>query len=448
MDMRVEIREIPVTALFLGKDNPRISESIPAWNQREIIREIARIQNRRLTVLAEDILNYGLDPSELPIVCESEDQKGRYVVLDGNRRLASLKILENPDLVKGAETGIHSKMRELSARYLDPVETVSCVVFEARDAARHWLELKHTGQVGGAGRVPWGAQETERFRSERRQKEPQTQALDFLEARNMLSRERRIQVKSTTLSRLLQTPAVRERLGVEIVNGALRARADQDQVAQALKHVVDDIVDGRLTVGDVYRVGQRKKYADNLPGSVEVDLVHEPGKGETLGKPGKKAAAKKKPQSRPHRPRSLLIPQDCLLDVTNQRCSLIEQELRTLDLESTPNAVGVLLRVFLELSVDWHIESYKLTVPGSGDRRTLRAKLQAVVDDLVDSGRLTKQAAKAARRAGQKGSLDDPSVTLLQEWVHNLMMFPSPSDLRSQWDNLQSMFQALWRVDG
>ena len=443
----MEIREIPVTAMLLGKDNPRISANIPTGAQREILREIARIQNRRLVALAEDILNYGLDPSELIIACESENQKGRYVVLDGNRRIASLKILNNPDLVKGAESGIHSKMKELSGRYRDPIEAVGCVVFEDRDAARHWLELKHTGQVGGAGRVPWGAQETERFRSEGRQKEPQTQALDFLESWNMLPRERRLKVKSTTLSRLLQTPAVRERLGVDVVKGELLVRADQDQVARALKHVVDDIVEGRLTVGDVYRVGQRKKYADNLPSSVEVDLIHELGKGEPLGKPGKKSVTKKQATSRPYRPRSLLIPQDCLLDVKSHRCSLIEQELRKLDLESTPNAVGALLRMFLELSVEWHINDSKLTVPGAGGRPRLRAKLQAVVDDLVDSKRLNKQAAKAARRAGQKGSLDDPSVTLMQEWVHNLEMFPSPSDLRSQWDNLQGLFVALWRVE-
>ena len=439
----METREIRVADLLLDEKNPRRNEDTSG--QRDIVREIARLQGKKLVALAMDILENGLDPSELTITCPSNDREGLYVVLDGNRRLASLKLLENPELIKAAETKIYSRMSKLAEKYrIAPIDTVTCVVYENRDEARHWLELKHTGEVGGAGKVPWGGQETARFRSESSALEPHMQALNFLETKGLLSRERKSKVAVTTLGRLLQTPDVRERLGVEVVDGQLRALGDQDEVARALKHVTDQIADGSLTVGDVYRVEQRRRYANDLPESIAVDLIHNPGEGEILGQPSSSRKAKRPPRPRPRPPRSMLIPPDCFLDVADARTGQIEQELRTLRLEKSPNAVSVLLRVFLELSVDWHIDKFKVAVPGAGKRPELGTKLKAVADHLVSDGKLTKQAARPARRAAQKDSWANPSVTLMHDWVHNLKMFPSPIDLRSHWDSLQDLFEAIW----
>ena len=77
---------VPVADLLLDEQNPRLAT--PNQGQASTIRAIAESQGSRLLVLADDIVEHGLDPSHLFIVME-ENQ--RYIVLDGNRRAAALK---------------------------------------------------------------------------------------------------------------------------------------------------------------------------------------------------------------------------------------------------------------------------------------------------------------------------------------------------------------------
>lgn len=83
--------------LLIDEENPRISQ--PNAGQHKAMQALARHQGQKLLKLATDIVHYGLNPSELPIVMPFKDELERYVVLEGNRRLAALKALENPELI-------------------------------------------------------------------------------------------------------------------------------------------------------------------------------------------------------------------------------------------------------------------------------------------------------------------------------------------------------------
>lgn len=139
--------------------------------------------------------------------------------------------------------------------------------------------------------------------------------------------------------------------------------------------------------------------------------------------------------------RERLIPGNCVLNITDIRIRNIERELRRLDLESAPNALGVLFRVFVELGADAYIQRRKLP---TAERASLATKINDVTSDLVSRGVITDQEAVPARRASQKDSLLLPGVTLMNGWVHNFHVAPSPADLRTAWDNLQQWLVALW----
>ena len=146
-------------------------------------------------------------------------------------------------------------------------------------------------------------------------------------------------------------------------------------------------------------------------------------------------------QARIAQKRDRLIPSDCVLSVKEPRIRDIERELRRLGLESYPNAISVLLRVFLELSVDWYISGNGL---GVSEQAALGTKLKATADDLVQRQKLTQIQAAPVRRAAQRNTFLGPSVTQMNLWVHNQHMFPGPSDLRAEWDGLQDWFLAVW----
>ena len=119
----------------------------------------------------------------------------------------------------------------------------------------------------------------------------------------------------------------------------------------------------------------------------------------------------------------------------------IENELRRLSLGSYPNAISVLFRVFFELSADAYISRNHVSVP---DKAQLATKVQRATHDLVTKKKLTPQQAKPVNKACQKDSYLGPSITLMHDYIHNIHMFPTAADLRSDWNSLQPWFTAVW----
>src|SRR5712691_7391784 len=127
--------DVPVANLRLDIANPRFETE--QENQRDDIRQMAEDQSDKLLNLAEDVVAFGLDPSSLAIVIRDEANPERYITVEGNRRLAALKVLHNPDLVKGVWTANReSHLKKLSeAFHAEAITQVPCVVMPDRDAA-------------------------------------------------------------------------------------------------------------------------------------------------------------------------------------------------------------------------------------------------------------------------------------------------------------------------
>ena len=427
-----------ISDLKLDEENPRLVT--PNQGQHRTIRSLAASQGARLQALATDIVQYGLDPSDLFVVMESED--AGYTVLDGNRRVTALKVLENPEIVKDAVSNeVLRALKRLSRKYeLWNIDAVLCIVVNDRSEADHWIELRHTGYHGGAGPERWGPDEGARFRARTGGfKDAETQALNFLQQRGYIDSEFRSKVPTSTYRRLLRTPGVREKLGVDWQDNTLLVTGDEDAVAKALLHVAKDLSTRRVTSRDLGLSEDRIRYAESIPPEIVVD--------QSATQPGQRADTSKERQSSSstlprRRTRDQLIPSSFVLNVTDDRIRDIETELRKLSLQQYPNAVSVLFRVFLELSVDAYIERVGILKVNEGDN--LGHKLRLATQDLVDKKKLTFQKAKVVRRAAQRDGYLGPSITGMNQYVHNKHLFPGPSDLRADWDSLQPWFGAVW----
>lgn len=432
---------IAVTDLLIDEENPRIPQ--PNVGQREAIRSLAKEQERKLQNLAKDIVAYGLNPSELPIVIKFEEEN-RYVVVEGNRRLAALRALENPDLlVDAVASSVLSEIRALSRQYqAAPVDSISCIVAKDRDEARHWIELRHTGEREGAALVPWGADDTARFRARSEGlTDIATQALTFLQQRGDITSDFRRHIPVTSYRRLLQTPEVRTKLAVEFEDGKLKLLGAEEDIAASLLWIAQDLESGTTRTEHIYTKKDRVDYANRLPSNVTVTPTRKTGEGIDVSTRIPEHPTKKTPTRKTTKPRDKLIPRDCVLNVTDTRLRDIETELRRLSLTDYSNAVSVLFRVFIELSADAYIDRIKLA---TSINAKLAAKLQDVTNDLTTRQKLTKQQAIPVRRACQKDSLLAPSVTMMHQYIHNKHVFPGPSDLRASWDSLQPFVIAVW----
>ena len=150
--------------LLLDLENPRISK---ADSQRGALQKIIEDQDVKLVVLAESIVSDRLNPMDRWLVIKSQTELGRFVVIEGNRRLATLRILNNPAVLKDLEvrSPVKRRLEELSEQFdLDAIGKIDCFEVADRAEGATWLNQRHTGENKGRGIVNWGGVATARFR--------------------------------------------------------------------------------------------------------------------------------------------------------------------------------------------------------------------------------------------------------------------------------------------
>ncbi|MDQ5821523.1 MAG: hypothetical protein M3540_08790 [Actinomycetota bacterium] len=446
-----EIVEIPISDLLLSSENPRLSGA--SSNLQETALELAQKQPEGTIKLAEDIVSNGLDPTALPAVVATSDRRKRYRVLEGNRRILALRALETPALISPVlSPALGRRLNELSAKYeSDPLYTVTCTLFATEDEALHWIELRHTGMNQGVGLVEWGSDEKARFRERHAGKRnPSRQFIEFVEGAGELSDAARASNRKilTNVERLIETTYVREKLGIDVAQGELVGLFPAKELAKGMTRVVEDLKTGKITVPQLYHAHDRRKYIDSLPSaalpkkSTRLDspaLLDDLASGATEPRP----VPKRKP--RPRTPtRTTVIPKTAQMDVALPRINRVYNELLSLNAEQYPNACSVMLRVFIELSVDHYISDRQLMTETNLRNTPLGKRLKLVAEDLHKRSLIPMKLRRAVETAASSKTVLGPSLVTLHQYVHNEYVFPKSADLYASWDELEPFVAQLW----
>ena len=446
------VESLFLTDLLLDLQNPRLD---PQENQRQAILAMIEMQGTKLVALATDIVNNGINISELPIVMPAE-ATNKYVVLEGNRRVLTLKMLSTPELLEGFP--LLSRRFSNLGKLLNTsvVSEIVCSVVVNRQEAAHWIELRHTGENEGAGIVRWGGTESARFASSvRGVQSSELQLLDYIKQQDPALASRLSNVPITNLKRLIDDPSVRDFLGITLTKDEIQKKYDDNELMKPLRRIINDLSSGQIKVSDIDNKKQRADYiasflADERPeqgtskatttssqSSSSIDAISQESPKISLG-----TATSKKVAS-VNLTRNTLIPKGCVLRIKDTRTNKIYKELKGLSCDTYPNATAVLFRVFLELSVDTYITTENITkVTGFSP---LGHKIQAVADDIKNQGRMTDQQLQPVRKSVTDQSLLASSVKTMHDYVHNSFFSPIPNDLKISWDNLQLFVQTIWR---
>jgi hypothetical protein len=119
-----------------------------------------------------------------------------------------------------------------------------------------------------------------------------------------------------------------------------------------------------------------------------------------------------------------------------QRHRAIWEELQfNLELESHPNAIAVLCRVLIELSVDNYIKQANLTTVAEPD--ALVKKLVGCAEDLGVKGKVAKRYLEVVRKARNMDAII--SVDTLNKYVHSSSLAPAPDHLTAIWDTFAEL---------
>lgn len=150
---------VPLANLHLDPENPRLPRE-QDWSsapEEQVLHEFYRRYN--LIELAYSIADKGFTPrhAEALLAISHPDEADQYIVVEGNRRLAALKLLTNADYRRQVRaTSTWGELAEQAAsQQLDPVPVV---LYDSREALNDYLGFRHI-----TGPTPWRPEAKARF---------------------------------------------------------------------------------------------------------------------------------------------------------------------------------------------------------------------------------------------------------------------------------------------
>lgn len=457
---------IPLDQLFIDLLNPRFKQD--QQDQLTAINNMAMQQGIKLFTLAKDIVDTGLSPADSILVMPSPETD-HYTVLEGNRRVCALKILQDPQIIKNlVKPSIFEKYLLLSCEYAhSPIEEIECVVFDQRQDASHWILQRHTGLAGGKGLDQWNGQEKLRFRERILGiSDASIHILQLLEDQGMISEETKTAVFPSTLGRIIKTSDVKKKLGLKISGDGQWKNPDEitEESKLVIAEIAKKIASKDITTGKVYSKGDRvavfeKTYNEtlNIP-SVHLESEkqrensnktneentsdnskrNEPEQTNQLDKTNSVTPNRSNPSSLN---RNALIPRGFNLKITDTKTNDIFQELKKMPIQDYPNAVAVLFRSFLELSVYHAIET---NFPEEElNKFKFVPSCKKVYQHFCDNKILNDKELKSLKIAFSN-KLDVLAPETLNTYIHSKFVFPSPINLFSAWNNYQTFLQKIW----
>lgn len=447
--------------LKLDQENIRIGPDRKP-DQRATIKAIVADQGQKLVNLALDLIDVGPSPGEPIWVTPDRKQSGQYIVLEGNRRVCALKMLDNPALA--ADTEVASAFAKMAKDFAaKPIRSLDAQVFASREDAAPFIERRHMYPASGVALQRWRSLRTARAAKGGRVRRSLI-VLDYLDdgSDDFAAVAAIIDAKSTSVDRVLNAPAMREALGVDIdlkTKSVTFDNGDEIGGRRLLRDLITAMSEPGFTFSRIRDKGDRdgfvREFSDRSVRSTSSEPPASSGaksEGGTTAPSGAPTARSRKRLVEPAR--ATLAPKygDRTFNVQGKRLNKLYNECRLIKIEGNENAAALLLRVFLELSSEAFLIEKGVPLPdkhalkkGRSDWGefgiTIEDKINAALS-LIDKTPRTRMQLKPARTA-----LADPhrsgSVDTLHAYFHNLEMTLDAASLRDAWDTWENYLRLL-----
>lgn len=475
---------VKIDDIDLDPDNIRLD--IDQKTQEDLMADL--FANEDAMEVLENIARNGIYPDEQPIVVKDGN---RYVMMEGNRRLAAMKALNNPSLIKS----LTSKISILAATFAG-VKEIEVVVAPGRDEVQRHLANRHTNVT----RRAWKPLRQAYFyaallKNGKTVKDllaefPGVDIPKFVRNWEMhqllagigtgnaaLDKKVRDQrnFPISTLSRLFDDKNFRAEFGIEFdADGHLKLTGDKAKLDAALKRIATDIVDkNSATPIDTRTLNNEKgigEYLEKLktptpptPPKPSTGGTSAPIGASTAGagssgapagagaptapstvQPAAPAAQTPTPPSAPPSPgrRRVLAPANMTTTLTSVGVQHMLYELQTINHHKFPIAAHDLLRSFLECSMKAYFRHKRHTV---APNRSGFVQLDGLLADftnpalgLGDTGTI-----QVANRIRNRTSWVAYSANFLNATNHNQDIIPTPTEVEEAWDGMESLLRYI-----
>lgn len=466
------VANVSINDIKLDTGNARIRTG---RDQNECMSKILRKEDQMITLMSS-IANEGL--TTMPIIVKPDGPL--YTVMDGNRRITALKLLNDPEScpVQHLQAKIRAIVKKASVEIPASLDVLSS---DSEDAIAHEVLARHRGAAGGAGQLDWSAYlrtvylinhgHTAEYKSA-------GQYAMWAEAQGLFVDD---DFPITTLTRFFNKDNLKE-LGFSISKDKFIPNMAIESVCKMAEIVVLDFGANKKNVSTVFEPEQAQAYiaqvrlqagvastggsAGNAEGDMrqkfpeingavqsgvpskprppEQGAQHSDSPGEAVPvAAGAVGRATNTPKQHPSDRTKLFGTKSPNIAVPPEevKAASLVAELRTLDLKGskgTPYAAAFLLRGLLEVSDRRYREATQLK-----DQKKLAQNVRASATHMSQCGRLNDNQLDVVVRytSGQDTLLQ---IENLQRMLHRETHIPDHHKLNTFWDELGCFVRACW----
>lgn len=474
--MNWKTKQMSPTNLHLDAKNPRLGREYSARAPREILQYL--FERDKALEVAESIATRGFFQNE-PLLAVKED--GRFVVVEGNRRLAALKALREPSLLEGT---FERQVERLARRIVDPslIASVPVTIAPSRKATDRQIAGRHVGTPVLAWRAENRASfildklaegyDNDALRDELGfsvadiQQARQTRAVADMARALELPDEIKAKLDGptakvfTTLERVFDSSVGREYLHVDVDSEhGLRGNTSKEEFLRGFIKLVTDValrkqssrtLNTNENIRAYFEGWDEDERPKKKPGSfVPADII------KSTAVPPRSSAPR--PQPKTSRPESkTVLPKDFKIRNGNDRLIDIRRELTKLKRDDFPNAGAVLLRVFFELSALHYLQR-------TGQLNDIVARIEAKEQRKLPHGvptmkqlvpeiiriakeRLTSGQAAMVEKAIKYDASAPFTISDLHAFVHSPDL-PGERDIHQFWLRTEPLFRLMLEQD-
>ena len=418
--MSYKIQKIKIEKLLINLKNPRFP---PTRSQSEARNKMISEKGNEMKKLAEDISKNGISPVKRFIVVK----KGKkFYPMDGNRRLIALKLLKNPKL---APKKLQKYFKVLNENAKIPND-VSCVIFDDAEKARRWVILEHYGKMGGVGTVTWDAMEKRRYGIDKTMIEHIFKYADDNKIPYGI-------IPVTNLERIFKFDEIKKMAGISFsknkINRTKTKKIVNSNLTKIFRALSNKDIDSRKANSKKDAIKIISKLLKTSP-----PITKDDGGDQTKRKSTKTA--------RSSTDRIHLIPRTCDLDIKpakikNTYVELKEKLILDDGERSTPLAVAVMFRVFLEMSVTWYLKN---KVGFNKEHISLMEKLKKVVSYMKEKKIATNDELKHVNNVIGSDKNNSLNIQFFNDIVHSIFIQTDQKTLKISWENYENFFVLMW----
>lgn len=474
-----------VDGVLLDPRNVRLDIETDDVPQADIIHDLFR--NESALGLVDGIAKIGYLTHEVPIVLR---RKRKLYVVEGNRRLAALKAIQNPHLAGEYQGRVAALAERIADR--DSLRRIEVKIAPTEDDALQLIAALHTGNP----RRPWKPERQARFFQaqldaglsigELRSRYPtveltkfilRSRIVDFFRAARYEDEEVARYVNSkkfsaSTLARIYESKQFQDLTGIGLTDdedARLKLSIANECFLRMAQHIASGMADDRINTRSVGTVKsttfqelmaelQAIKMSDESSRPAPHGMADggagtsesPPGGGVDGSAPvpaaGMEPPTSSKPGRRPRPSSFLTMSRITVPDPFPDSVRDVASELSRLDIDQFPNAASDLMRTFLEKAIKSFAESIGADIRSSSANRSSFVQLHHCLvwlDEYMTSNGKRAIAQAVKRVQSREASHFIGSKDHLDAVNHNHQISATPEDVRNGWTAIHPLLAAM-----